>query len=195
MYDQYHYKLNITDPNLLVSLEIIQDAWYTTQWQGWQGSPWSAFYSGSAAMLADFQWVEEQIIEAKEYGLCDFEYGMVPMASGPNNPEGLTPMTAFGYAMGKGADTPYHAGILIDMLINGEAAHKKEAGTKIPVEHQQMYDALSKIPFCVNSYDSAVGGAFEICQAIGVGQSISQAIAEYTPIYQQKVDQANTAIE
>lgn len=31
-------------------------------------------------------------------------------------------------------------------------------------------------------------------QAIGGGQSISQAIAEYTPIYQQKVDEANGVI-
>lgn len=36
-------------------------------------------------MLADFKWVEQNILEAKEYGLCDFEYGMVPMATGSNN--------------------------------------------------------------------------------------------------------------
>ncbi|MDD4545689.1 MAG: extracellular solute-binding protein [Oscillospiraceae bacterium] len=187
----YKYNLNINDPNLKYSFEVIQDAWYKSKWQGWQGTPWNSFYNGSAAMLTDFKWVEEQIIEAKNYGLCDFEYGVVPMASGPNNPKGLAPMTAFGFAMGKESDTPYHSGILIDMLINGEAAHKKETGKVIPAEHQEVYNKLSLIPFCINSYDSAVGGAFEICQAIGAGQSISQAIAEYTPIYQQKIDQAN----
>ena len=54
---------------------------------------------------------------------------------------------------------------------------------------------LGKKPYPINSYDSAVGGAFEICQEIAVGKSIAQAIAEYTPIYQQKVDQANTVID
>lgn len=191
----YKYTLNITDPNLQKSLEVIQDAWYTNQWEGWESSPWSAFYNGTAAMLADFKWVEQNILEAKEYGLCDFEYGMVPMATGPNNPDGLTPMTAFGYAMGNGCDTPYHAGVLIDMLINGEAEDNAKNYANFPKEHIQLYEELSKKLYPINSYDSAVGGAFEICQAIAAGQSIPQAIAEYTPIYQQKVDEANGVIQ
>lgn len=191
----YKYTLNITDPNLMKSMEVIQDAWYTNQWEGWEGTPWTSFYNGSAAMLADFKWVEQNILEAKEYGLCDFEYGMVPMATGPNNPEGLTPMTAFGYAMGNGCDTPYHSGILIDMLINGEAEDNAKNYANFPAEHLKTYEELGKKLYPINSYDSAVGGAFEICQAIGAGQSIPQAIAEYTPIYQQKVDEANGVIQ
>ena len=193
--ENYKYTLNITDPNLMKSLEVIQDAWYTNQWQGWESTPWTAFYNGSAAMLADFKWVEQNILEAKEYGLCDFEYGMVPMATGPNNPDGLTPMTAFGYAMGNGCDTPYHSGILIDMLINGEAEDNAKNYANFPAEHLQTYEELGQKLYPINSYDSAVGGAFEICQAIAAGQSIPQAIAEYTPIYQQKVDEANGVIQ
>lgn len=193
--DTYKYKLNITDSNLAYSLGVIQDAWYTSKWQGWKDNPWSTFYNGSAAMLADFQWVEANILQAKEMGMVDFEYGVVPMASGPNNPDGLAPMTAFGYAMGKGSDAPYHAGLLIDAMINAEAANNNKNNEKIPQEHQEIYASLAEKPFCINSYDSAVGGAFEICQAIGVGQSIAQAVAEYTPIYQQKINQANSAID
>ena len=193
--ENYKYTLNITDPNLMKSLEVIQDAWYTNKWEGWEGTPWTSFYNGSAAMLADFKWVEQNILEAKEYGLCDFEYGMVPMATGPNNPDGLTPMTAFGYAMGNGCDTPYHSGILIDMLINGEAEDNAKNYANFPAEHMQIYEQLGEKLYPINSYDSAVGGAFEICQAIAAGQSIPQAIAEYTPIYQQKVDEANGVIQ
>ncbi|MBQ4101266.1 MAG: extracellular solute-binding protein [Oscillospiraceae bacterium] len=191
--EKYEYTLNITDPNLAHSLQIIQDGWYTSKWEGWDGSPWSTFYNGNAAMLADFQWVEEQIIEAKGYGLCDFEYGVVPMAKGPNNPDGKAPMTAYGYSMGNGCDAPYHAGKLIDMLMDGEAKQNLEYNKIIPQAHQEVYAELAEKPFCVNSYDSAVGGAFEICQAIGVGQSIPQAIADFTPIYEQKVKEANSA--
>ncbi|MHB8962166.1 MAG: ABC transporter substrate-binding protein [Saccharofermentanales bacterium] len=189
--DDYKYELNIQDPNLALSLQVIQDAWYTSKWQGWDASPWSVFYNGTAAMLADFQWVEAQILEARNHGLADFEYGVVPMASGPNNPEGLSNVTAFGYAMGNGSDAPYHSGKLIDMLISGEAADDAELNKVIPEEHLAIYSELAQKPFCVNSFDSAVGGAFEIAQAIAVGQSIAQAIAEFTPIYQQKVDEAN----
>ncbi len=192
--ENYRYTLNIKDPNLAYSMGVIQDAWYTSKWQGWTSDPWSTFYNGSAAMLADFQWVESNILQAKEYGMCDFEYGVVPMASGPNNPDKLAPMTAFGYAMGNGCDTPYHSGLLIDAMINAEAEYKKKLNEKISVEHQQIYLELAERPFCINSYDSAVGGAFEICQEIALGKSIAQAIAEYTPIYQQKVDKANSAI-
>ncbi len=192
--DNYKYKLNITDTNLAYSLGIIQDAWHTSKWQGWNGDPWSTFYTGSAAMLADYQWVEANILQAQEYGMCDFEYGVVPMASGPNNPDNLAPMTAFGYAMGNGSDTPYHSGLLIDAMINAEAANNAKLSEKVPEEHKNIYAELAERPFCINSYDSAVGGAFEICQEIGLGQSIAQAIAEYTPIYQQKVEKANSAI-
>lgn len=117
------------------------------------------------------------------------------MATGPNNPDGLTPMTAFGYAMGNGCDTPYHSGILIDMLINGEAEDNAKNYANFPAEHMQIYEQLGEKLYPINSYDSAVGGAFEICQAIAAGQSIPQAIAEYTPIYQQKVDEANGVIQ
>ena len=192
---QYRYTLNINDSNLAYSLGIIQDAWYTSKWQGWQSDPWSTFYRGNAAMLADFTWVEANILQAREYGMVDFEYGVVPMASGPNNPDGLAPMTAFGYAMGKGCDTPYHSGKLIEAMLEAEKAFNDKTNATVPAEHLAIYEMLGKKLYPINSYDSAVGGAFEICQEIGVGKSIPQAIAEYTPIYQQKVDQANTAID
>ena len=57
----------------------------------------------------------------------------------------------------------------------------------------EVIKKLAEKPFCTNSYDSAVGGAYEICGAIGDGQSISQAIEEYKPIYQRMVDQANSS--
>lgn len=193
--NQYRYTLNINDPNLAYSLGVIQDAWYTSQWEGWEADPWSTFYKGNAAMLADFTWVEANILEARDYGMVDFEYGVVPMASGPNNPDGLAPMTAFGYAMGNGCDTPYHSGKLIEAMLKAEKEFNEATNARIPAEHLAVYDMLGKKPYPINSYDSAVGGAFEICQEIAVGKSIAQAIAEYTPIYQQKVDQANTVID
>ena len=193
--NQYRYSLNINDPNLAYSLGVIQDAWYTSQWEGWEADPWSTFYKGNAAMLADFTWVEANILEARDYGMVDFEYGVVPMASGPNNPDGLAPMTAFGYAMGNGCDTPYHSGKLIEAMLKAEKEFNEATNARIPAEHLAVYDMLGKKPYPINSYDSAVGGAFEICQEIAVGKSIAQAIAEYTPIYQQKVDQANTVID
>ncbi|MDD4545671.1 MAG: extracellular solute-binding protein [Oscillospiraceae bacterium] len=193
--NNYKYQLNIEDPNLKKSLEVVQDGWYTSKWQGWEGTPWNSFYNGAAAMIADFQWFEGQLIEAKDYGLSDFEYGVVPMPKGPNNKDGVSPITTAGWAMGNGCDAPYHAGALIDMLIDGQTVNDAEGNKALLQENVALYKELAKKPFCTNSYDSAVEGAFDICQAITEGKSISQSVAEFTPIYKQKIEQANKEIK
>ena len=57
-----------------------------------------------------------------------------------------------------------------------------------------LYKELASKPYCTNSYDSAVGGAFEICGEIGEGKNIAQAIEEYKPVYQKMVDDANLSL-
>ena len=42
-----------------------------------------------------------------------------------------------------------------------------------------------------NARDSAVGGGYELSQAVSEGQSISQAIEEFKPDFQSKVNEAN----
>ena len=79
------------------------------------------------------------------------------------------------------------------MLVDGQAAYIEKTNQKLNAENVALYKKLAEKPFCTNSYDSAVGGAYEICGAIGDGQSISQAIEEYKPIYQRMVDQANSS--
>ena len=190
--NQFRYTLNIDSPSMKNALQMIQDGWYTSNWQGWENDPWSTFYKGSAVMLGDFQWVEAQILQAQEYGLADFEFGVVPMPTGPDNTEGVSPITAAGWAIGNGSDCPNYTGKLIDMLVNGQAAYLEKQNTKLDAAHVALYKQLAQKPFCTNSYDSAVGGAFDICQAIQQGQSISQAIEEFKPIYQRKIDQANS---
>ncbi len=187
------YQLNIDAPALTQSLEIIQDGYFTSGWSGYDGDPYSTFYKGAAAMLADFQWTEANIIGARDYDLADFEYGVVPMPAGPNNTDGVSPVTAAGWAIGNGSDCPAHVGKLIDMLVDGQAAYIEKTNQKLNAENVALYKKLAEKPFCTNSYDSAVGGAYEICGAIGDGQSISQAIEEYKPIYQRMVDQANSS--
>lgn len=191
--DQSKYQLNIDAPAMRQSLEMVQDAYYTSKWAGYDGDPWSTFYKGSVAMLGDFQWVDAQILNAREFGLADFEYGVVPMPTGPNNTEGVSPLTAAGWAIGAGSDCPAHTGKLIDMLVDGQAAYIEKTNAILEADHVALYKKLAENPFCTNSYDSAVGGAYEICAAVGEGQSISQAIEEYKPEYQRKVDEANSA--
>ncbi len=190
----FKYQLNINSSAMKNSLELIQDGYYTSGWSGYDGDPWSTFFKGAAAMLGDFQWVEAQILDAKEYGLANFDYGVVPMPSGPDNKDGVSPITAAGWAIGAGSDCPNHAGKLIDMLIDGQAAYTEQLNKRLEPAHVDLYKQLAQKPYCTNSYDSAVGGAFEICTAIQQGQSITQAIEEFKPVYQRMVDEANQRI-
>ncbi len=191
--DNSKYTLNISAPELRRSFELIQDAYYTSKWSGYDGDPWQTFYKGGAAMLMDFQWVDAQILDAKDFGLADFEYGVVPVPFGPDNSGKVSPITAAGWAMGNGSDCPYHAGKLIDMLVDGQAAFTAKANEKLDPAHVALYKELASRPYCTNSYDSAVGGAFDICGEIGEGKNIAQAIEEYKPVYQKMVDDANSA--
>ena len=65
---------------------------------------------------------------------------------------------------------------------------------QIDPNNKALYKDLASRPYCTNSYDSAVGGGFDICNEIGgKGRNIAQVIAEYTPIYEKKVADANDA--
>lgn len=193
--EENRYVLNIDSPALKQSLDLIADGWNISNWQGWEGNPWNAFYNGTAAMLGDFQWVDQQILDVRAFGLANFDYGVAPMPVGPNNTEGLSPITTGGYAIGYGADAPMHAGKLIDMIVDSAAENAATDQSDIDPDHLALYKELAKKPYCTNSYDSAVGGAFEIAQAITAGQSVTQAIEQYKPVYQRMVEEANAAIE
>jgi ABC-type glycerol-3-phosphate transport system substrate-binding protein len=187
------YELNINAPELKQSLELIQDGWYLSKWSGYDMDPRSSFYKGTAAMLADFQWIDRSILEAQQYNLVNFEYGVVSMPFGPNNTDGVSPVTAAGWAIGNGADCPWHSGKLIDMLVDGQAAYTEIMNKKLDPAHAELYQELIKKPFCTNSYDSAVGGAYELATAVIEGKSIAQAVEEMKPVYQRMVDEANKA--
>ena len=170
---------------------MLQDGSFDSCWSGWEGNPLLTFQKGKAAMYADFQWQEKSIIAGKEFGLTNFEYGVVPMPYGPNNTKELNIVHSAGWAIGQGSDCPAHVGKLIDMLVNGHAAYQDTVNADLPAENVALYKEMAKKPFCVNTRDSAVGGGYKLAQAVSEGQSISQAIEEFKPEFQSKVNEAN----
>ena len=185
------YVLNIDDPALTEALEILQDGTFDSEWSGWEGNALLSFQKGQSAMFGDFQWQEKSIIAGKEFGLTNFEYGVVPMPYGPNNTENLNLVHSAGWAIGSGSDCPAHVGKLIDMLVDGHAAYQAETNATLPAENLKLYTDMATKPFCVNTRDSAIGGGYELAQSVAEGKSISQAIEEYKPEFQRKVDEAN----
>lgn len=185
------YVLNIDDPALIESLELLQDGTFDSEWSGWEGNPLLSFQKGQAAMFADFQWQEASILAGKKFGLTNFEYGVVPMPYGPNNTQNLNIVHSAGWAIGQGSDCPAHVGKLIDMLVDGHAAAQTATNATLPAEHVALYTQMATKPFCVNTRDSAIGGGYDLANAVAEGKSISQAIEEFKPEFQRKVTEAN----
>ena len=130
------------------AFELIQDAYYTSKWSGYDADPWQTFYKGSAAMLLDFNNVEINIVNAREYGLADFEYGVVPVPAGPDNKDKVSPITTAGWAIGNKSDCPYHAGKLIDMLIDD---YEDPAMSKMDPANRELYKDLASRPYCTST--------------------------------------------
>ena len=185
------YVMNIDDPALTEALEMLQDGTFDSEWSGWEGNPLLSFQKGQAAMFADFQWQEASILAGKKFGLTNFEYGVVPMPYGPNNTQNLNIVHSAGWAIGQGSDCPAHVGKLIDMLVDGHAAAQAVTNAALPAEHVALYTQMATKPFCVNTRDSAIGGGYDLANAVADGKSISQAIEEFKPEFQRKVNEAN----
>lgn len=186
-----NYSLNMDDPSFVAALEMIQDGWYNSKWQGWEGSAMSSFQTGKAAMVGSWTMYEKDVNSwTAIYGTPPMNYGAVPMPAGPNNPDGLNMVHAAGYAIGAGSDCPAHAGKLIDMLMDGHAAYQAEQNANvIPAEHQALYLKMREKQMCVNTRDSAIGGGFELCSEVAQGTSVAQAIEKYKPVFQRKIDE------
>ena len=186
------FVLNMDDPAFVAALELLQDGSVLSKWSGWEGSSMASFQTGKTAMLGSFSQYEPEINSlAAIFGWDPIDYGAVPLPTGPNNPDGYNMVHSAGFAIGQGSDCPAHTGKLVDMLVTAYAQMRVDERKDLPQEHKDLYAEMSKKQFCVNTRDSAVGGGYELAHAISGGQSISQAIEEFKPQYQRKIDEVN----
>lgn len=186
------FVLNMDDPAFVQALELLQDGSYLSKWSGWEGSSMASFQLGKSAMLGSFTQYEPEINSlAAIFGWDPVDYGAVPLPAGPNNPDGYNMVHSAGFALGQGSDCPAHTGKLIDMLVTAYAQMREDERKDLPQEHKDLYAEMSIKQFCVNTRDSAVGGGYELAHAVAGGQSIAQAIEEYKPQYQRKIDEIN----
>ena len=186
------YSLNMDDPAFVAALGMIQDGTHKSGWSGWDGTAMGSFQTGNAAMLGSFTMYETEINSlAALFGWDPINYGVVPLPAGPNNTQGLNMVHSAGWALGAGSDCPAHVGKLIDMMVDGHAAYQAEQNTKLPAESVALYAQMAEKQFCVNTRDSAIGGGYELAQEVAAGKSITQAIEEFKPQYQAKIDECN----
>lgn len=184
------FALNMDDPAFIAALEILQDG-EESGWSGYQGHPTTTFAYSYAAMLGIFTMYEPSVRAYISSAGVSLNYGAVPLPAGPNNPNKQNMVHAEGYAIGAGADCPAHAGKLIDMLADAQAAHEVELNKDIPAEHVALYNEMRNNVFCVNTRDSAVGGGYDLVNEVKAGKSIAQVIEAFKPQYQSMIDKVN----
>lgn len=81
-----------------------------------------AFYKGQAAMLMDSDWMEADLITWQKpwtdgITYVNFDFGIVPLPAGPDNPNRIQQVISTGFVIGSKCRNPVYAGKFIDLLM------------------------------------------------------------------------------
>lgn len=190
--DNDNYVLNFNDPKVKRSLEMMREMWHAKKYAGIEGDNiYDSFYAGKNAFLNEYSWAEKNIIKAKQDGICDFEYGVVPAPYGPDNTEKYNLVYVGGFSIINGSKSPETAGKLIEELIKAHNEQAEKDEQALPAASVELYDELRKKGYTNRLYDNVINNANDVNHAATGGGDIDAAIAEYTPIYQRKLEEAN----
>ena len=189
------YELNLNDPAVVRTSEFVQDMYYTSKWRGIDGDNiYTSFYQGRNAFLQEYSWSEtNNIIPAKESGQFDFEYGVVPTPYGPDNTEKSNVAHASGYGIEKKKKNPYHAGKLIEMILEYESKDEDIDTQDVPEENLALYEELRENIYNDTYYDSAIKNGSEYFDLICGGANIQTALSQIKPIFEGYIEDANEA--
>ncbi len=188
------YQLYLEAPAVVETLEFVQDMYYNSKWRGLDGDDiFTSFYQGRNAFLQEYSWSERTILEDKTAGQFDFEYGVVPTPYGPSNTEKTNVAHASGYGIGTGSKNPYHAGKLIDMILESVQKDAAEKNKELPAENLELYKELGKSIYNDSYYDSAIKNGRELFDLVCGGSNIQTSLSSIKPVFEGYVEDANEA--
>lgn len=190
--EQGNYVLNLDDPKVIRSLEMMREMWYTKKYAGIEGdSIYDSFYQGKNAFLNEYTWAEKNIIQAQKDGICDFEYGVVPAPYGPDNTEKTNLVHAGGFSIVSGSDCPKYAGKFLETLLEVGNDMAEEGNAEIPEENRKLYEELSKNGWTDRLYDNCINYGNDLNSDVIAGKDITAAVSEWKPQYERKIEEAN----
>lgn len=196
--DDGKYELNLDDPNVKYALEYTQDAYFGTNggkpWRWVNGSDiFQSWYDGDNLFVNEYEWHEaDTIMKAKDDDKFDFDYGVVGLPYGPNNTDHYNICNAGGYGVGTGSKTPYHDGVLIEMILEQEKELNDQKMQKVPQDHRDLYEELRQKPYNDTYYDSCLPSCgAQLFNLVCGGTNVSTAIQKVTNTFQNQVDFAN----
>lgn len=195
-FDGSKYELQMNNPRLKESLEMIQDIFFKNRiaGNGWLDGQ-ANFIKGKAAFHGTYAYDEVAFLKAKENGEIKFDFGVTAFPAGPSNKDGTSMVHASGYCISNGAQAPYSAGRLIECILTETVAYNK---TEKHMEGSlELFDALREHPAQCDFTDgilSAGNGSFYLLNAVFNGEDITKSIQEFTDQYQIDVNKANERI-
>ncbi len=187
------YTLQMNNPSLKESLEMIQDIFFKNRiaGNGWLDGQ-ANFIKGKAAFHGSYAYDEVAFLKAKEKGDIKFDFGVTAFPFGPSNTDGGSMVHASGYCISNGSKAPYSGGRLIECILTETAASTaKEQHMEGSVE---LFEKLREHPMSCDFTDgilSAGNGAFYLLNDVFNGKDITQSIQAFTDQYQIDVDKAN----
>lgn len=191
--DQGNYVLNLDDPAVTHSLEMMRDMWYVNKYAGIDGDDiYQSFYEGKNVFINEYSWAEDKIIDAKNKGEFDFDYGVIPCPYGPDNNDQSNLVFASGYAMINGTDCPKTSGKFIEELVAAANADATAKEADKPADSVALYDKMrSGNMYTDRYYDNCIDYGSDLNYKVCDGADIQSAINEFKPQFQRKLDEAN----
>lgn len=193
------YTLNIKTAAMRNTLEMVQDVFNKNPvCGGGYVTGQNKFLKGKAAMHGAYSYEEATFTELKNSGSINIDFGVAPFPTGPDNTEKRNFGHSTGFAISTGADCPYGAGMLMDMILDEADKDNASKGSQVLPENQKMYDELSENLYIPSYTDGIIErgfGAFYLLYDIRNGEDINQKLAQYETTYQKFVDDANKLLE
>ena len=192
------YALNITTPAMRNTLEMVQDIFNKNVVCG-NGyvTGQNKFLKGKAAMHGAYAYEEATFAELKQKGSVNVDFGVAPFPVGPDNTEGKSFGHSTGFAISTGADSPYSAGMLLDMILTTASGEGSSKEALLQEGSRQLYDKLAENMYIPSYTDGILDrgfGAFYLLYDVRNGEDINQKLAQYETTYQKFVDDANALI-
>lgn len=193
------YSLNIKSTAMRNTLEMVQDIFNKNPVCG-SGyvTGQNKFLKGKSVMHGAYAYEESTFTELKNNGSINIDFGVAPFPAGPDNTDGRNFGHSTGFAISTGADCPYGAGMLMDMILEEADKDNTTKESLVLPENQELYDKLGENLYIPSYTDGIIErgfGAFYLLYDVRNGEDINQKLAQYETSYQKFVDDANKFLE
>lgn len=198
-YENGKYLLNIMSEEMRNTLEMVKDIFASNPICG-SGyvTGQNKFLKGKSVFHGAYAYEDATFTELKANGKIKIDYGVTAFPYGPDNSDLVNFGNSTGFAIAKGTDAPYTAGMLIDLIGKYSTSSSEAKQKNVLKENAKLYKELSEnlyIPSYTDGILQEGYGAFYLLYYVRQGDDINSVRATYQTEYQKMIDDANALIK